>query len=226
MTVAARTKVLLTGFGPFPGVPENATMILVPALAARARQAFPDIRCETAILPTEWNAAPDILRALVSEHDPDLALHFGVSARASGLELERVGYNACSGADAAGFAPATPRLNADGPAALSVDVPIGLAVERLRRRGIAAEPSRDAGRYLCNALIYHSITAGRGAGRAMRSAFVHIPASLPVPGMRRRGLYRVSRLDWHAAVDGGLIILSTCLGRPLPAASLRARGRR
>ena len=45
---------LLTAFGPFPGVPVNATMRLVPELAERAALAFPDARFVTEMLATEW----------------------------------------------------------------------------------------------------------------------------------------------------------------------------
>ena len=54
----ARPIVLLTGFGPFPGVPENATAVLVPRLAKAARELFPTYDFVAEILPTEWTAAP------------------------------------------------------------------------------------------------------------------------------------------------------------------------
>jgi pyroglutamyl-peptidase len=74
----ARTTVLMTGFGPFPSVPENATMRLVPALAERARRAFPDLCIETDVLPTEWRAAPARVETLYALHAPDIAPHFSV----------------------------------------------------------------------------------------------------------------------------------------------------
>ena len=54
----ARTTVLITGFGPFPGVPVNATMRLLPELALAAPRLFPDVRFAVEVLPTEWAAGP------------------------------------------------------------------------------------------------------------------------------------------------------------------------
>src|SRR5262245_8728773 len=76
----ARTSVIITGFGPFPGVPVNATMRLVPELVQAARQALPGVRVTSAILATEWATAPMRLDALITEADPDLIVHFGVSS--------------------------------------------------------------------------------------------------------------------------------------------------
>ena len=78
----ARTTVLVTGFGPFPGVPVNATMLLLPALSLPATKLFPDVHFVLEVLPTEWSAGPRRLERLLAETTPDLALHFGVSSRA------------------------------------------------------------------------------------------------------------------------------------------------
>ena len=81
-TVQARITVLITGFGPFPGVPVNATMRLLPELARAAPKRFPDVQFAVEVLPTEWAAAPRRLQQLLAEVEPDIALHFGVSSRA------------------------------------------------------------------------------------------------------------------------------------------------
>ena len=216
----SRTVVLLTGFGPFPTVPVNATMRLLPALAAAARHAFPDVRFATAILPTEWRAAPDHLDALLATHDPDIALHFGVSRRARGFEIERRGRNLCAGQDTAGEQPPSQVLQATGPDLNPVDLPAAQIIARLRRRGIAAHASWDAGQYLCNALLYHSLARGRTT--STRSAFIHIPSNLPLgPGPHLRADARCP-LSWDEAVAGGLEIIAVCLGR----GAVRAPARR
>ena len=56
-----RPVILLTGFGPFPSVPANATSLLVPRIAEAARTAFPGIAFEVRTLPTEWAAGIDHL---------------------------------------------------------------------------------------------------------------------------------------------------------------------
>ena len=124
-----RTTVLLTAFGPFPGVPVNATMRLVPELAERAALAFPDVRFVTEMLATEWLGAPRRMAAVIAEVKPDLILHFGVSSRARGFEIEQRAHNACrSMPDAAGL------------------LPRARDAERRRRRRAAHQPARAASR--------------------------------------------------------------------------------
>jgi len=218
----ARTQVLLTGFGPFPGVPVNATMRLVPAVAQAAARAFPDVRVASEILPTEWAAAPRRLVPLLAELAPDLVLHFGVSSRARGFEIEARARNACTPMpDAAGALPGA-AVHDGGAEQLAVSLPVQHVVARLRGRGMPAFVSRDAGGYLCNATLYHSLAAARQApGR--RVGFVHVPAALARPGGPNRGRVGACRLSWEQAVEGGLEVLAACLGRRLQGSGTAAR---
>ena len=211
----AHTRVLITGFGPFPGVPVNATMRLLAELAQVAPRFFPEVRFAFAVLPTEWAAAPRRLQLLLGEVAPDLALHFGVSARARGFEIEQRARNACTATpDASGALPAaTAVLNVE-PEFLPTSLPLGRIVMRLRRMGVAAFVSRDAGAYLCNAVLYHSLVCAKdAAGSGRRVGFVHIPAALARPGGANRGRSGACPLTWEEARQGALEILATCLGR-------------
>jgi pyroglutamyl-peptidase len=211
----ARTSVLITGFGPFPGVPSNATMQLLPHLAQVAPRFFPDVRFAFEVLPTEWSAGPRCLQVLLAAVVPDLAVHFGVSSRARGFEIEQRARNACAATpDASGALPATAAVCELGPQYLPASLPVPHVVARLRRLGIAAFVSRDAGTYLCNAALYHSLASARDAANASRRVgFVHIPAALVRPGGANRGRSGACPLTWQQALDGALEILATCLRR-------------
>ena len=54
---------------PFPGVPVNATMALVPELAAAASRRFYGITVRAGLLPTEWQAAPRRLEDLLADEE-------------------------------------------------------------------------------------------------------------------------------------------------------------
>lgn len=215
-----RTTVLLTGFGPFPSVPVNATMTLVPRLALAAEMLFPGIRFHCDILPTEWAAAPARVDALVHRWQPDLVVHFGVSRRARGFEIERRGRNQrVLAPDARGATPNDPSLRPDGPALHPARLPVAEIVRRLRQRRIAAYQSWNAGAYLCNATLYHTLAAD--ALRDTETGFVHIPAEL-VAGGRAAWTDSGTRtspgcpLTWTEAETGGLELLAACLNRPSP----------
>jgi pyroglutamyl-peptidase len=93
---------------------------------------------------------------------PDLILHFGVSARARGFEIERRGQNRCfAHPDAVGALPSSLEVRAGGPDVLAASLPVSYIVVRLRSRRIPAFASRDAGGYLCNATLYNSLAAAR-----------------------------------------------------------------
>lgn len=216
----ARTAVLITGFGPFPGVPVNATMQLLPALAGAASKQFPDVHFTAEVLPTEWAAGPRRLERLLAEVQPDLALHFGVSSRARGFEIESRAQNVrAAQPDASGVPPVGLAIRDGGAGHLAASLPVQHIVTRLRRRGIPAFVSRDAGAYLCNAALYHSLSCARDTpGR--RVGFVHIPASLARPGGANRGRTGACPLTWEQALDGALEILAACLVRERRAMTL------
>jgi pyroglutamyl-peptidase len=216
----ARTTVLITGFGPFPGVPVNATMRLLPELSRAAAKLFPDVRFVLEVLPTEWAAGPRRLERLLAEVDPDLALHFGVSSRARGFEIEQRARNACAATpDASGDLPTGSAIRDGGAEHLPASLPVRHIVARLRQLGIPAFVSRDAGTYLCNAALYHSLMCAKdedASGR--RVGFVHIPATLARSGGPNRGRTGACPLTWDKALDGALEILAACLGRARPGA--------
>lgn len=206
----ARPIVLLTGFGPFPGVPENATAVLVPRLAKAARELFPTYDFFAEILPTEWTAAPQKVGDLLARPGTVLALHFGVSKQAEGFQIELVGRNACKAvADAAGNMPATECLLDDGPAELACTLPVERILQRLTQLGVPVRTSTDAGGYLCNALLYHSLGAAGTLKKPHLVGFVHLPADLPGPD----GHVTQSdcRLDWRGTMAGGIEIIAACL---------------
>lgn len=212
-----RTTVLLTGFGPFPSVPANATSILVPRLAEAARTAFPGIIFETRMLPTEWAAGIEHLDGCYREIAPTVALHFGVSSRARGFEVEARGRNRLAFIpDAAGIFPSSPVLRANGQEFLASTVPVGAIVNRLRLRGLPAFVSRDAGTYLCNAALYTALDMARRTSRDHRIGFIHVPSSLLVEERRPAfGVHPRCPLTWRETIDGGLEIIGAVLGRPV-----------
>jgi pyroglutamyl-peptidase len=213
----SRPVILITGFGPFPGAPRNASSLLAEAVAEAARGGLPGFAVHAETLPTEWYAGPSRLAALLDDMQPALALHFGVSRRATGFVVETRARNTTQClADACGEAPALPRLSEAGPDELGVTLPTSQIVERLRRMRLPVQLSRDAGGYLCNALLYHSLDHARRRaekGLGPRRGFIHIPDRLAGDG--KRGTMRpaaASRLEWQGAVRGGLAILETCAG--------------
>lgn len=195
-------RILLTGFGPFPGVAENVSADLVRALAQKARQVFPACEIHAEILTTAWREAPSRVRDLMLSLKPRLALHFGVSRQALGFQLEEVASNQCRlDLDATGCGPETPLLDAAGPGQRPAQLPLQAIAERLEAEGLPVSFSQDAGGYLCNAVLYHSLAAAERLrdfhGVPAHSGFIHIPADLAR-----------TPLSFAMALEGALHILT------------------
>ena len=217
------TTILLTGFGPFPGMPENASALLVPKLAHLVARRFHGHRVVARILPTEWEAGPARLAAHYLREKPGLALHFGVSERAKGFVIETLARNARRfAADAAGASPPSPCILKDGPATLKARLPADDIVARLDALGIPACLSGDAGDYLCNSILYHALMLAEKRPAPTAVGFIHIPSSLVPRNERTTARSSKCALDWESALLGGLEIVRVCLGRP-PSTRVKAR---
>lgn len=173
---AVAPRVLVTGFGPFPGAPENLTDSLVRALAAYPAHDLGASLLRTVVLPVDYRRSWPVLRRLNALFAPDIVVHFGLSRRAEGIVVERRGCRRVRAdrPDVAGFAPPSGLARRSGPDTLPASLPSELIVDVLREAGFPAELSDDAGGYLCDATLYRSLYAALAApGRLV--GFVHVP---------------------------------------------------
>ncbi|WP_169822990.1 pyroglutamyl-peptidase I [Methyloligella halotolerans] len=170
---------LLTGFGPFPGVPKNPSMALVEDLADAFRDTL-GITLHKRILSTEWNTVRYEAPALLDAIRPDIVIHFGLCRGANAIRIERSAYNQASRLeDAANILPPSPAILPGGTPRLDTPLSTAHLARGLRLAGIPALPSLSAGRYLCNYLYYLSLdwAAKQSPVRSHPPLvlFVHIP---------------------------------------------------
>jgi pyroglutamyl-peptidase len=171
----ARPRILITGFTPFPGAPVNPTEHLIQSLRRQPHwlESLGEIRLE--VLPVEYAAVPEALAALGRDFAPDIAVHFGLSARATGFTLERLARNAnaTGRVDNAGAAP--PPGIFEGEADLPSTLPLDAIAARLAGQGLPVAWSDDAGGYLCNYTFYLACSPRFEAYAPAMSGFVHVP---------------------------------------------------
>jgi pyroglutamyl-peptidase len=209
----ARPRVLITGFGPFPGFAENPSAWLVETLAEQPRA--PGIELHVRVLPTEWEKVAFVPR-LYKALQPHVMIHFGLSENASAFAIERLAHNRAEReADARGAMPKDRNIRAGGPQRFDTPFPAAALAAHLRRSGVAARTSRSAGAYLCNFLYYHSLGWAHAQRNAPTVIFVHIP-----PWTRRRGL-----LSRETLLQGGAETLRFVLGCANGEKPLKTRGR-
>ncbi|GJE57817.1 MULTISPECIES: pyroglutamyl-peptidase I family protein [Methylobacterium] len=196
-------RLLVTGFGPFPGVPINPSATLARRIAASPRlRRVMGTAPELLILTTSYSALSTELEPALAEQ-PDAVLMIGIARRARCIRIEGRAVNRASRLfpDASGKVARQLTLDLDGPHERRSAIAAQLRIP-LRRVGAIA--SRDAGRYLCNASYYRVLSEGCPA------IFLHIP---PLPDLSRRsGSHRIRRrrpLDaWtDAIVESALVLL-------------------
>jgi len=166
-----RPRLLLTGFGPFPGAPRNPTAEVVARLAGRADVAA-RVDLVVRVLPVTW-AAIAAVPALLAEVGPDAVLATGLARRAREIRVERfaAARAVVAAVDAAGERARPGILAADRPARLRVPAPIAALVSAIAATGLPVAASDDAGAYLCNALLRRTIEAAD----ERPVAFLHLP---------------------------------------------------
>jgi pyroglutamyl-peptidase len=179
-------RVLLVGFGPFPGAPFNPSALLVRALARRRRPAFANLNLTTHVFATTYDAVDVDLPKLFADR-PDIVLMFGLAGRRRALCIETRARNAASllFPDAGGFTPRRGDILPGGPPALRGPAPFADLLGAVRSVPMPMRLSRDAGRYLCNYAYWHALRRVRD--RRPLVQFVHIPPVVFAPRQRRRG---------------------------------------
>ncbi len=210
----ARPRVLITGFGPFPGFADNPSAWLVETLAERQRA--PEIELHARILPTEWEKVALVPR-LFEALQPHVMIHFGVSEDAFAFSIEQSAHNqAARECDACGAMPKGTVIRDGGPSRFDTPFPAAALAAHLVRNSIAARTSGSAGAYLCNFLYYHSLGWAHAQGNAPTVIFVHIP-----PWTRKRG-----PLSREALLRGGAETLRFVLGCANGEKPLKTRSRK
>ena len=179
-------RVLLIGFGPFPGAPLNPSALLVKSLARRRRPAFAEIVRTTHVFATTYAAVDRDLQKLLAA-GPDIVLMFGLAGRRRHLCIETRARNAVSllFPDATGYRPRQGIIAPGEPAALRSAAPFARLLGAVRASTVPARLSRDAGRYLCNYAYWRALERSRD-GRPLVQ-FVHIPGVSLGPRRQRRG---------------------------------------
>lgn len=209
MNGPAPVRVLLTGFGPFPEAPVNLSAQLTAEIGEAARSRLPGTPVTTAILPTEWRSAIATLDDLLDGTKPHVCLHYGVSSRARGFTIESRARNArAPRPDAVGELPSDGEVKAGASRQLKAGPHTQALIRHLRDLGLPVSHSQDAGRYLCNAVYFHSLFRAQSEDGRRQVTFIHVPQ----PSPRRRLLLPYRRpLAADVAVAGGLAILEAAV---------------
>jgi pyroglutamyl-peptidase len=199
-------RVLLLGFGPFPGAPRNPSAILVEHLARRRRPALAGSIKTAYVFATTYATIDKELPKLLAGN-PDIVLMFGLAARRRHLCIEMRARNARSilFPDVRGYRPARGVIVPGGPAALRGTAPFAQLLAAARANGMPSRLSRDAGRYVCNYSYWRALELA-GRGRYPLVQFVHIPRLSFGSRPKRKQKYRAPPFHEALAAAEDLLI--------------------
>lgn len=204
--MTSKLRILITGFGPFPGAPCNPTMPLVARLLRLRRPAFDNVELSGHIFPVTYKAVDRELPLHLATHRPHALLMFGLASRTRHVRIETRARNAVTmlwpdadhsrvrkgsiagDADAMMFGPHTAKL-----------------LRAAAGTGIDARASRDAGSYLCNYLSWRAIEAVSADNDLRVAAFVHVPLIARGAMASRKGAPQ--RITLEGLVDAGEAML-------------------
>ena len=169
---------LLTYFGPFPGVPVNPTVALAEGAVRALNTARPDLRVVARELPVSYDGSSAALRAALQDVQPDALISLGVAVGRDVVSLEQVAINLDSAGieDNDGDRRCDEPIVPDGREAYFSSLPVRASFERLRAAGEPVEISYTAGTYVCNHVFYEGQRISRELGLSIPAGFVHVPA--------------------------------------------------
>jgi len=203
-------RVVIAGFGPFPGAPSNPSGRLALALARRRRPALAGIEVTSHVFATAYHAVDRDLPKLLARK-PDVLLIFGLAGRRQHISIETRARNARSilFPDVSGWRPEREVIE-PGQRALTGMAPFPHLLNALRRTALPARLSRDAGTYLCNYAYWRALQGVRDDRPLVQ--FVHIPW-VRATSRRAKSLRNAPALSRVVAAGENLLIVLVAASR-------------
>jgi pyroglutamyl-peptidase len=194
-------RILITGFGPYPGVELNASQWLAETLG-RELPPNPGVTLAWAVLPVAWEEAAVYAHAWMA----DVVLHFGVAPGTDSIGVEMRAQNSTTSLpDVGGSLPPAPWAVRGGPSRLATALGSPLLVNALRRRNVPARLSQNAGGYLCNYVFYRTLHWAARQEAPPLVGFFHVP-----PVTCEADISSV--MSAQTLVDGGRLIVRHAAG--------------
>ena len=200
---SAGTRVLITGFQPFPAdgthgnVSAEAVMAVEPA-NLRGAQVM------RMVLPVEYDRAPAMIGEAIERCAPDVVISFGQGGGA--IALENTAYNLQDTGEISGGVPdnrgiirAAVPIDPSSGEERSTLLPLGAFRTAIEALGEFPEDSTDPGRYICNNTMWNNI--GEMSARGKRGGFIHLPFTTSFDDVVRARWARVVEAAIQATVD-------------------------
>jgi pyroglutamyl-peptidase len=201
--------ILVTGFEPFGGETVNASWEAAKRLDGRR---CGDHVAVALMLPCVYDASVDVFVEAFDRLKPEAALMTGQASRRGVICVERSARNVANASkpDNRGVALGASALD-PGPERLDATTSVGTIARAIRKAGLPARVSTNAGDYVCNHLYYGALRHIRRKGLATPAVFLHLPAT-PEQGPASSSRRRLSTDDAARALRAAAQAMSQSVG--------------
>jgi pyroglutamyl-peptidase len=198
LSVPVPNVILLSGFGPFAGVPVNPSWQAVEPLNDTMIAGY-DVRVIQ--VPVIWNEALPTYFDAYRRLNPSIALASGVAMGETGIRVETTARNYANGSDVDNVVWPTGRIDSSGPDTYDTGLPVDLLIGALHQANYPTVLSDNAGEYLCNFLFYGLMKrmSAETPARNVIAGFVHVPGPEVVAPVDMTAAWRmmITRLVAH-----------------------------
>ena len=172
LSAAGVKTVLVTGFEPFGTYPTNPSQLVAEALNGTS---LPDAVIVGIVLPVNFTSSVAGAEEAIEMYHPDVVMSIGLNAKATGIEVEKIGVNLQRSPLGDGRW-SFPRLLVKKSAFLRfTSLDTHDIVQKIRDAGFPAKQSFFAGTYICNALFYGLLGYAKDQHLNTSVGFIHVP---------------------------------------------------
>ena len=164
--------VLITGFKPFDIYDVNPSEQI--ALELNNTQ-LNNVSIKGYVLSVDYQLAPQKMKQLIHQYDPELIISLGLAGKATSIRLEQVAVNLKVNPDLRFTLLSLKRVNKSGSFFQFSTFETNKMKERIAEKDISVEESSFAGLYLCNAILYETLFYLLETEQEIPMGFIHVP---------------------------------------------------
>ena len=165
-------KILITGFDPFAGESINPSYEIVKRLGD-----IDGVELFKLEIPTVFEKAASIISNKIDEIKPDAVISIGQAGGRTSISPEIIGVNLrhASIEDNEKNKPDFEKIIEDGEDGLFSTIEVRDIVDDIKAAGIPADLSYSAGTFVCNDVLYSTLSYVERNNLDIKVGFIHVP---------------------------------------------------
>jgi pyroglutamyl-peptidase len=164
--------VLVTGFEPFGTHDINPSQLIAETLNGSI---ISNASVIGIVLPVNFSTSVEKAKEAIALFHPDVVISLGLNAKATGVEIEKIGVNMKRYPLENGRWSFPRRIDSKGPFLRITSLKTSGIVRKIHEADIPVKQSYFAGSYICNALFYEVLGYVKDQNLPISVGFLHMP---------------------------------------------------